>query len=199
MQVSNIFGPTTDLIFELLEGTCSNVQNVRCAFNDNGFEADDLTPGDTYFIRAASDSGPPSQAVTFDICVGTAPPPPANDECSGAIALPVHPDLNCPTTVNGTVSGATASTPFESCFNATFNDDVWFSFVATSALHNIELFNLNNFSEDLTIQLFEGNDCGGKTHLFCNNGPDECINMANLTVGNTYFIRIATHTGAYPD
>ena len=58
------------------------------------------------------------------------PPPPANDECAGAVPITVNSGSNCINIFTGTTANATQSQP--GC-TGTADDDVWYSFVATAA------------------------------------------------------------------
>lgn len=89
----------------------------------------------------------------------------------------------------GTVTSATASTgPTSSC--GTFDDDVWFSFVATAGTHLIELLNVTGSATDLTHQVLSS--CGAATSLVCSDPNTSTV--SGLTPGQTYFIRVATYT-----
>jgi hypothetical protein len=75
----------------------------------------------------------PGWAATIS-CVA---PPPVNNDCANATALTVNPDFNCGTTTPGTVLNATASSQSLGTCGGTADDDVWFSFVATSTSHRV--------------------------------------------------------------
>ena len=102
-----------------------------------------------------------TEPATFDICVSTPPPPPANDNCAGAIALTVNPDYLCGSVTSGAVQSATASGISSTC-GGTPDDDVWFSFVATSTQHRISILNAAGSVTDMYHALFTGG-CGGLT------------------------------------
>lgn len=126
--------------------------------------------------------------------IANAPAPLTNDDCSGAISLTVNPDLNCGVTTAGTTSGATQSIPAIGCgfFTGNADDDVWYSFVATSTSHVIEV-GLNSMT-DAVVDLRSG-PCDG-TSIACADGfGDETINATGLTPGNTYYIRIYSYGG----
>src|SRR5690606_11537085 len=125
---------------------------------------------------------------SFDICVETIPPPPANDDCANAISLTVNPDLNCGSVTAGHTAGATQSMAATPCFG-TPDDDVWYSFVATSTSHAILLSNVTN-STDMYFQVLSG-ACGSLTSVVCSD-PNSTT-LTGLTVGNTYYIRVYTY------
>ncbi|RAR46423.1 choice-of-anchor L domain-containing protein, partial [Flavobacterium lacus] len=115
----------------------------------------------------------------------------ANDECDNAIPVPVNPDTNCGQVVGGTVLGATASAQPNTCFG-TDDDDVWFEFVAETATHSINLINVSGSTTDLFHVLYQGDECGSLTQLYCSDA-DQSV-ATNLTPGQTYKIRVYTWT-----
>ncbi|MFN8143190.1 MAG: hypothetical protein U0073_02120 [Bacteroidia bacterium] len=151
-----------------------------------------LTAGSTYFIRIYhSGSGSGSTGGQFSICVSATPLPPSNDECSGAIILPVK--ENC-TPVQGTQTvGASASSGIPSCSVAGTNpdDDVWYKFLATNKDITITVQSGSLFNA--VVQLFSGT-CGNLSPISCQNstntGQAEVINATGLTIGQTYYLRV---------
>lgn len=115
-----------------------------------------------------------------------------NDECITAVNVPVNPDTNCGQFVGGTVIGATPSTQPNACAG-TDDDDVWFSFQATTTTHVISLINVAGSTTDLFHVLYSGSCTTGLTQLYCSD-PNQSI-ANNLIPGQTYFIRIYTFTG----
>ncbi|MEO8406594.1 MAG: T9SS type A sorting domain-containing protein [Chitinophagaceae bacterium] len=145
-----------------------------------------LTVGTTYYIRVFSASNPiPITTGGFSICVTD--PPPANDNCSGAILLtetatcsPIFGTL-LSSTNSGIAIGACSGTP---------DDDVWYKFVPTSTHPTIKL---NNIGQNLwnlggpRMQLFSGT-CGVLVSVAC-GGPNT-MSPNGLTIGATYYIRV---------
>lgn len=190
IQVSNFAGSTFDIVFQLSEGTCGSLTELFCHDTPNeGFEATGLTISNTYYVRIASFFNSAAN-TTFDICIGTPPPPPPNDDCGNAVTLTPSAGMNCSATVSGTLEGATASIEGESC-SGVFDDDVWYNFIATSTVHSIEVSNLAGSTTDITYQLSNGL-CGLLMEVDCHNTPDEEFIATGLSIGNTYYIRIAS-------
>lgn len=125
----------SDLYHSVWEGTCGGLTLLTGSCSDpevsnpSGF-----TIGSTYFLRVYSWSGTSGQTTTFDVCIGTPPPPPSNDLCSGAIPA---------TFINteGTGCGTPTILPFST--DATTDSgvptvcsdpgkDQWFTWIATS-------------------------------------------------------------------
>ncbi|TYA59707.1 CUB domain-containing protein [Formosa maritima] len=117
-----------------------------------------------------------------------------NDECTGAIGLTVNPDLNCGIMTAGSNVGATAS-PMGDVPNVDGNpdDDVWFSFVATSTQHEVSLENIVTINNGggLGIAVYDGGtsvNCNALT--FVNDSSTEDIVLTGLTINNIYIVRI---------
>ena len=150
----------------------------------------------------------------FNDLIGSGPL--ANDECSNPILLTSH--TSC-TPISGTVNDATSSNwPQASCDfyqGNTHLQDVFYQFVATSPEHTITVNPSGNL--DAVVTLYQGADCNNVTEIGCSDngggfGQPEILNASNLTIGETYWIRIydygsqppsngdfeicVTHTGA---
>jgi len=125
----------------------------------------------------------PQVKLTFE------PTAPSNDDCSGAIALTVHPTTTCTNATIGDVSGATNSN-VTGCSYGTPNDDVWYKFIATATEHIITVVGSSDF--DAVLELRSGS-CPG-TNIVCKDstldGGTEIIHATGLTVGNTYYVRV---------
>lgn len=142
-----------------------------------------LLIGDTYYIQLYDYS---FGSGNFTICVSQPPPPPANDDCSGAIALTSGAGcvLTSGTTLNATQSLAGCA--------GTANDDVWYSFTPSTAGQTITLNPSASF--DGVVQVFSGS-CGSLTSLNCNDasygfGTNGSNNISGLTAGQTYYLRV---------
>ncbi len=115
---------------------------------------------------------------------------PVNDECSGAISVPITPANGlCDATVTGTLENATQSSlasPVNVC-GGTADDDVWFKFVATSAKVSINK-HITNDPGWIILSLYEGTCASIGPELYCFSSNNNVVD--GLTIGNTYFIRI---------
>ncbi|CAG5080498.1 PKD-like domain-containing protein [Parvicella tangerina] len=109
-----------------------------------------------------------------------------SDGCSGATSLPVT--ANCSSPTAGTTTGATQT--ITGCVG-TADDDVWYTFTATSTTHEITVDGAAGF--DAVVQLFSGS-CSTLVSLGCQDqsfdGGVETIYASGLTIGNTYTIRV---------
>ncbi|NRD21629.1 T9SS type A sorting domain-containing protein [Winogradskyella litoriviva] len=112
---------------------------------------------------------------------------PPNDSCTDAIEL--TPSITCSSTT-GTTVGATQS--LSGCAGAA-DDDVWYSFVATSTDHTItvEAGTIN----DIVFQVFSGG-CGGSS-IICRDGTGggstETTTLTGLSIGTEYHIRVYSY------
>ncbi|MFZ4634945.1 MAG: CARDB domain-containing protein, partial [Saprospiraceae bacterium] len=151
------------------------------------YQMNGLTIGGTYYIRFYTYDNLAS--TNFTICIGTPPPPPANDECANATLLTVNPDLNCATTLAATTSGALQS---QAACSGTADDDVWFKFVAAAASHRVKVTGISGWA---VLQPFSG-ACGALTSFTCQTSPGSTTSeyqMDGLTIGGTYYIRFYTY------
>lgn len=207
------FGQPSDFYLEAFSGDCANLRHLFCVYGGswNGGSSvnseirwGDLVPGAAYCFRVYN---PSNSDITFEVCMGTPPPPPANDACATATALPVSPDADCAaptagTTQNAGISPIPATLQCMDCWNY----DVWYSFTATQATHRIALTDVVNADKPsemqyLSAQLFSGN-CANPVFAqksAVTSGSDALV-ANQLTPGQTYLLRVAAYyyTSAVP-
>lgn len=194
IDLLNVTGSTTDMYHSVWEGACPALTLVAgtCSDADNQ-TVTGLTIGNTYYVRVNTWSGTAGATSAFDICIGTPVilPPISNDDCGGAISLTVNPDDLCGTVTTATVAGATASPQSDTDCAGTENDDVWFTFVATSVTHSISLLNISGSTTDMYHSVWEGT-CPALTLVAgtCSDPNNQTI--GTLTIGNTYYVRVNT-------
>ncbi|HFA47751.1 MAG TPA: hypothetical protein ENJ95_01890, partial [Bacteroidetes bacterium] len=145
----------------------------------------------TLYVQADCGGGGTSNYVSLNF---TFLIPPANDDCDGALSVTANPDQSCGNTTSGTVEGATASPEDPTACGGTEDDDVWFSFVATSTIHTIDLLNAAGSTTDLYHSLWEGTCPGGLTLVAGTCSDPNSQTVTGLTIGNTYYIRVYTWT-----
>lgn len=131
--------------------------------------------------------------ITYNsgVLIVNAPVVPANDNCSGAIALTVNPDYSCGSVTPGSVMSATASLVDGNNCAGSEDDDVWFSFVATATTHRISLLNISGSFTALAYSLWTGSDCNNLSYVA---GSCTSPNPTGLTIGQTYYLRVNTVT-----
>ncbi|MBK6882751.1 MAG: T9SS type A sorting domain-containing protein [Flavobacteriales bacterium] len=197
IDLINVAGSTTDLYHSLWEGGCGSLTLVPGTCSDpESSTPSGLTIGATYFVRVYTWTGTSGQTSTFDVCVGTPPPPPANDDCAGAVALTVNPDFACGVVTAGSNVSSSASVQPDDV-SGTPNTDVWYSFVATNTAHRISLINIvaqgGAFnSTDMGIGVYEGlpSPCEAAGMLLVGSSDPETFNVAGLTPATTYYVRV---------
>lgn len=190
ITLSSITGSSTDLDFSVYSGTCAGTLTEIYCSTGNSATIPGLTNSTVYFVRVYSASTTP-QNTNFTICVTTPPPPPANDNCTGATSLTVNPSTTCTTSTTGTVEFATASTQASACAGAAGDDDdVWYSFVATSTAHTVTLSNITGSTTDLDFAVYAAS-CSG-SEILCSQVNTNTA--SGLTAGVTYFVRVYTAT-----
>jgi hypothetical protein len=184
-------GTSVDLVFQVFSGTCGSLTSMLCSDPDSAIVTG-LTAGTEYFIRVYNFST--SSFTKFDICVSALPTPPANDDCSGAITLTPTAGNTCAQPVAGTTYGATATTgeTAPTCSATGVNDDVWYKFTATKTSHYV---NISGATSTTAAAVYSGG-CGGLTQV-ASACASTNVTAANLTVGNTYYVRVYTTSTAY--
>ncbi|MCF6279768.1 MAG: T9SS type A sorting domain-containing protein [Flavobacteriaceae bacterium] len=205
-------GSITDGGMAAYSGICSSLSLLVCDDNGagggvdevGGFERIDVSQpsGSTVYIRLWTNNDA-TVVGDYDICVFdyTPPPPPVNDDCSGAIDLSI--DVVC-TPIIGANSGATASEdtdttiPNPECANYV-GGDVWFKVTVPASGH----FQVETYEDDLSITdggmaIYSGN-CGasGLTLLACDDDGGnitselfELIELSVRTPGEILYIRV---------
>lgn len=173
-------------------GACGSLTNVDCVNEEGGGDTEEVsfiaTLGTTYYIYIADKDNGDDDVGDFEIsrtCIAP-PTPPENDECETAIGLTVNAATTCTSETAGTIEGATQSADADAC-GGDPDDDVWFSFVATSTEHDIEINNVTG-GEDLRHDVFAGTCVSVGVALVCSD-PNEST-VSGLTIGNTYYIRV---------
>lgn len=169
---------------------CAAANIVACQSIGNaaGSMVVTVTPNTTYYLRVMrTNTG--TNAWTGSVCVYVTPPPPANDNCGGAVSL--TPGATCTPTA-GTTVNATQSMAATACggFTGNADDDVWYSFTATATSHTVTL---GTNSIDAVIQGFSGS-CGGLASIGCADNVagtgTETMTLTGLGIGSVYYVRV---------
>ncbi len=178
-------GAGFDHALVIFSGSCGALTYRMCedAAGGAGTETSVIFTGNgtVYYVYVADASR--SSTGTFTISLACTPPRPANNECAGAIALTVNSGLACTSTTSGTTAGATQSRV--GCIGDA-DDDVWYSFTATSSSHIVEI---SMPSTILVLQAFS--DCGTPISGTCDDGRLIIVNLTGLTPGNIYYIGLS--------
>jgi hypothetical protein len=193
ISITNVTGSTTDLYHSVYSGSCASPGTAIVCSDPNTSTLTGLTVGTTYYIRVFTYTSTTGQTTSFDICVTGCTSAPANDECSGAIALTMNSYNSCTSTSAGNVTCATGSGTSTGSCSGNPDDDIWYSFVATGTSHQITLTTSSGF--DAYMQLYSGT-CGALTSIQCSD-PNS-FNATGLTIGNTYYIRVYSYASGAP-
>jgi len=161
------------------------------------------TSYDVYVRQNCSSAGNGCSINSPVTAFTTLGPPPANDECTGAIGLNVF-DSVCGGATAGSTLDATGSyqAPLPQCnfTNTGYDDDVWFSFtpVAGQQFVNI-IFTYTGGNTNLISQVYRSSDntCSGTLIPYQCSDDEGVGNMPTflsmpVTAGTTYFIRVYT-------
>jgi len=196
ISLLNIQGIGTDTsnnetYFQVFSGGCGALSSILCSY-DSSNEVTDLTPGETYLVRVYSYGGEDAHQA-FDICVGTYPPPPANDDCAGALPVTVFPYTYQQTDAEGITNNAGI---VDVCSNG-MNDGTWFTFVGDGDTYNITVTMPAGSNFDPQIGVYSG-VCSA---LSCEDtvdngfaGGTETLSVPTLA-GNTYYVNVGHYSG----
>jgi len=184
-----VTGTSNTIAIALYTGTPGSLVFLTGACASTTLNATGLVPATTYYVRVYTTSSLDGTRSNFTICVGTPPPPPANDECSTATAFPTIPtDGSCATLANQNTAGATQSQV--ACTGSGADDDIWYSFVAPATTVTVDLIAVSG-SSDRVHQIFSGS-CGSLVSIKCSD--PETSTTTGLIIGDTYYLRVHTYS-----
>ncbi|MCY0977578.1 T9SS type A sorting domain-containing protein [Chryseobacterium wangxinyae] len=175
-----------DIYFQVFSGSCGSLSSVLCS-DPSASLVTGLTVGSTYYVRVYSYDGAGSNQ-SFNICIGTIPPPPANDVCSAAVSANIFPFSY---TQNDAL-GATNSSGFLNACTDGMNDGTWFSFVGNGGNVDVIVTMPAGSSFDPQVGVFTGN-CGSlvcfETEDTGGDGEAEIITLSTVA-GTIYYINV---------
>lgn len=159
-----------------------------------------------WYVVPKNCAGTPTGCSANTTSFTTAPPPPVNDECSGAITVTTQPNApTCSGTTSVNTSSATLSTNTSACWSTSNNDDLWYRFVATNSTVIINVSNYtitSGTAPDLAYVLYNDSlDCNNvnSAHELTTSCPvltpvsgSGTATFSGLIVGNTYTLRLFT-------
>ena len=182
-----------DIYFQLFEGGCTALSSLLCS-DSNESVVSGLTVGNTYYVRVYSYYGPGSNQ-SFDICVGSFPPPPANDACSGAIAAVLYPF----TYIQADASSSTNNSGFVTvCTSGGMNDGTWFTFTGNGSTYDITVSMPAGSTFDPELGIYSGS-CA---NLVCIDSVDQQFSGGSetfsmpTTAGETYYVNVGHYSSS---
>jgi hypothetical protein len=174
-------------------GACGSLVEVGCLNNLSG-TLGGITIGNNYIIHIWDDSA--GNSVDFCLEEFTPPPPPANDDCSGAIPLTPG-NIFASNPIDGSVTSATSGTePTNGC--GSNGPGVWYSVVVPAdGIITIETgpdAATGDTGFDSLIEAFSGT-CGALTSIECDDDDATAnlfsiLELTGLTPNSTIFIRV---------
>ncbi len=157
--------------------------------------------GSTYYwVSSTNNNGCESGRSLIEVII--TPTPPANDECSGGIALNVG-NSSTSNTVNVDLGGATdsSSAPSPDC-GGYEGGDVWFTtIVPASGNLTVETIGIDASDNwDTVIELYNG-DCNNLSYIDCadqgTEGDFSKLSLTGLTPNETIYIRVWEYNTPY--
>jgi hypothetical protein len=148
-------------------------------------------------VRVFTTTATTGQNTTFDICIGTPPPPPANDDCSGAIEITAGGTISSFPVTGSTVSATNSvGLPVLSCVPTNRSNDVWYSVtVPASGTLTIETAPApGTVMTDSVLTIFSGT-CGSLVEIGCDDDSSASGNysleaLTGLTPGDVIYIGV---------
>lgn len=174
-------------VYDTCGGTALACNDDTCGLRSSVTVA--LNAGTIYFVRVGEFGTATAGQTTFYVTVTPPPPPITNDECGTATIVVDGPNVGLSN------SGATASADAASC--ATFQNDVWFVYVATFTGNAVFTTGCAAGTLDTVMAVYD--NCGG-LELGCNDNTPGCAAggsqvTAAVVAGNPYFVRVGTLSG----
>jgi len=117
---------------------------------------------------------------------------PTNDNCNNATNVPINTTLEVISSVSGTTFDATPSNEvFENpCFGNQYQNDVWFSFIATAKKHIISFSNISSQASQVYYNVYSGS-CSNLEVFHCGIANDLSMSVIeDLIIGVNYKIRV---------
>jgi hypothetical protein len=193
-----------NMTFEVRSGTCAASASVFCSSVFTGTTqpvvVSGLTNGQTYFLRVYSSAltPPTGTAASFTLCLSTPPPPPANDECAGALTLPVQVGTTCvsQTTTDNTSATSSTGAPAPGCAGNAQSRDVWFQ-VTVPATGTLTVRTVvpttGTDAGDTGMAVYSG-ACGGLSLLGCSDDEGgalkSLLTLSGRTPGEVLYVRV---------
>ena len=197
IELSNIVGNQTDLYHMLYDGGVSgncptSEAAIYCSDNETS-NISGFTIGNTYIIRVFTNSTITGANTTFNVCVGTQPMVPSNDDCANAEAITSLPfndmyDASGATNNSGFITATGCETSFD------MNDGVWYTITGDGGDITITV---SPTGWDAAITVYEGS-CSSFTCVDNSNigtsGVVESVAFTS-TLSTVYYVNVGYPSG----
>jgi hypothetical protein len=184
----DVTGTTQTISTQLYTGSCGSLVLVPNGCSSTfPYTITGLNSGTTYLVRVFTVSNL-NVFSAFTLCVGTPPPPPANDVCTGATVIP------CGGSIAGNNTFATSDVlPTITCGSTTAtigtNRAVWFSVTPTLS-GSLTVSACTGTTWDTYMRVYDGT-CGTFTNCL-GFDDDGCGSQSTVTftavAGTTYYV-----------
>ncbi|OIQ29007.1 MAG: hypothetical protein BM564_07265 [Bacteroidetes bacterium MedPE-SWsnd-G2] len=185
ISLENVNGWVYKVLYDASAGCQIFTDNLLCSTADSDLVTG-LVPGNEYFLQVYSGTSDP-ETFSFDVCVGTPPDAPANDDCSGAIEFVLNEGV-CDPNVTLDFTWATSTDDELTSCDDWNNFGLWYTITAPAS--GIVLYEPSTDSPWLpSVVVYEGDDCGALTEVAgsCLSNPGS---IEGLTPGETYYVMI---------
>jgi len=185
----------------VLDTTTTDPAASGTSTTNTTYAATGLNASTTYYFHIRTNCGAGFSAWTT-VSFTTLATPPANDACSGAIALTpggIFTDQD----VTGTMLAATTTAGLTPSCQASFSSDVWYSVVVpTAGSITIETDQApTNSITDSVITVYSGT-CGSLTEIGCSdddgNGFMSLVSVTGRTAGETLYVAVFKYDTTAP-
>jgi hypothetical protein len=149
---------TTVLYHSVWEGTCGGLSLVSGSCSDlNISTVSGLTIGNTYYLRIYSSNYTTGQSITYDLCIGTNPAPPPNDDCINATSIACEDNFTSETTINASDNGDD--------MGCDMGAGVWYEFQGVDGEVTLTVSAVGGFDHEIAVAstsdciIFDNVDC----------------------------------------
>ncbi|RYY47456.1 MAG: T9SS type B sorting domain-containing protein [Chitinophagaceae bacterium] len=190
INVNSLGGNSNNVILNhaVFTGACESLGAPLYCSSESNSTAMNLTPNQEYYIRVYTAGVAVGDYANFNLCIKTPPPPAENEDCATAIPIIANTGGNCVTIGSSNLIQAGPSGVPNTC-TGTADDDVWFSFVANTNQHFINIFNVEGTTSNLNHAVYSS-DCSSLSLLYCSPANSLSSTNPGYVAGNTYFIRV---------
>ena len=184
---------TVALSHAVFSGACDTLTLLYCSTQSNS-TAMGLIPGQEYYVRIYTAGVAVGDYANFNLCIKSPPPPAENEDCATAMPIIANIGGTCVTFGTGNlIQAGPSGVPNTAPCVGNADDDVWFSFTATSNQHFINLFNVEGTTQNLNHAVYSGT-CDNLTRLYCSADNSLTSTNTGFVPGTIYYVRVWSNT-----